>query len=177
MVCDVAVVGTLASFMMNGVCCMWQMQEEDDRRDAIRKDIRVEYARQRLMDAEYWDYRPYHSDNSLQDEQSSQHDRRRQLLMTKRKHMADTGVANSCPPASMVPSPPQSPNENRPVRRRRRVRSDPAAAVTQSASAERRLRKFKAISASGDVSSLMDESDNDETDSEDELELFEIALS
>lgn len=175
MVCDVAVVGTLASFMMNGVCCMWQMQEEDDRRDAIRKDIRVEYARQRLMDAEYWDYRPYHSDNSLQDEQSSQHDRRRQLLMTKRKHMADTGVANSCPPASMVPSPPQSPNENRPVRRR--VRSDPAAAVTQSASAERRLRKFKAISASGDVSSLMDESDNDETDSEDELELFEIALS
>jgi hypothetical protein len=61
---------------------MWQMQEEEDRRDATRKDIRIEYERQRLMDLETWaeqsvGNRQYHTDPSIQD------DRRRKLLSRK----------------------------------------------------------------------------------------------
>jgi hypothetical protein len=61
---------------------MWQMQEEEDRRDATRKDIRIEYERQRLMDLEAWaeqsvGNRQYHSDSSIQDDQ------RRKLLSRK----------------------------------------------------------------------------------------------
>lgn len=48
------VASTIASLMMNGVCCVWQMQEEEDRRDAIRQDIRVEYERQRVIERDLW---------------------------------------------------------------------------------------------------------------------------
>ncbi len=100
MVCDGAMVASsLVSMMMNGVCCMYQMQEEDDRREAIRKDIRFEYERQKMMDMEYWNYRPnnghknnsdygndsnkraYHSDYHPFQEESHDHERRRQRLM------------------------------------------------------------------------------------------------
>ena len=74
---------------MNGVCCVWQMQEEEDRREALRKDIRIEYERQRLidrqqrqMDMERWsdesnEARQRESDASRRD------DRRRSLLHSK----------------------------------------------------------------------------------------------
>lgn len=52
MVCDVAVASTVVSLVMNGFCCMWQQQEEKEMREAIRRDIRVEYWNQRLMDQE-----------------------------------------------------------------------------------------------------------------------------
>jgi hypothetical protein len=157
---------------------MWQMKEEDDRRDYIRKDIRVEYERQRLMDMEYWDYhpknsenRPYHSNSSLQEDQ---HRRRRRLLMTKKMHSSfsskigcdDPQDITSCP-APMVKKTSGSPNG--PVATRR-MRSDP---VLQSASFDRRLESFlKPGNVTGEVSSLMDDDDDDE----DELELFDVAL-
>jgi len=84
--CDGAVIAsTVASLVMNGVCCVWQMQEEEERRDNLRKDIRVEYERQLLMEQEIWEQRQneydrkYHSDSSLQEE-----DRRRRLLLCKK---------------------------------------------------------------------------------------------
>ena len=53
MVCDGAMIAsTIVSMMTNGVCCMWQHQEEMDRRETIRRDIRVEYWQQRLIDHE-----------------------------------------------------------------------------------------------------------------------------
>lgn len=82
MVCDAAtLLGTAASLMMNGVCCMYQMQEEEDRREAIRKDIRVEYERQRLAerDQQRQSDRQFHSDSSILIEE-----RRKSLL--RRKH-------------------------------------------------------------------------------------------
>jgi len=183
MVCDGAMVAsTLVSMMMNGVCCVWQMQEEDERRDAIRKDIRTEYTRQRMMDMEYWQFhgRAYHSDTSLVEDK--QHDRRRRLLLTKQKlHVSSNtnecknddptrmdDVADRCPPP-MVSAPPESPQD--PWRTQRRVRSDPI--LSQSASAERRRRNLKTIALSGKVSSLMDV---DNEDSDDELELFDVEI-
>ena len=83
MVCDGAMIASTAlSLMMNGVCCVWQMQEEDDKRAAIRKDIRIEYERQRLLDLERFAghsiaTRQYESDSSLED------DRRKSLLNSK----------------------------------------------------------------------------------------------
>ena len=77
---------------------MWQMQEEDDRREAIRKDIRVEYERQRLLDLEMWaeksravekwrDRTRYHSDSSIA--QEDEEERRRALLFRKKSLSAN----------------------------------------------------------------------------------------
>ena len=54
MVCDGAMIAsTIVSLMTNGVCCLWQHQEEVDRRETIRRDIRAEYWQQRLIDHEF----------------------------------------------------------------------------------------------------------------------------
>ena len=42
--------GTVASVMMNGTCCLWQMQREEERRENLRRDFRMEYERHRLID-------------------------------------------------------------------------------------------------------------------------------
>jgi hypothetical protein len=57
MVCDGAMVlNFVASAMMNGVCCMHSMEQDERRkqetRDVLRKVISVEYQRQRLMEQE-----------------------------------------------------------------------------------------------------------------------------
>lgn len=100
MVCDAAMVAsTVASLMMNGICCVWQMQEEEERREQLRRDLRVEYERQRLMDLELWAEqrsvsastsnstrtKHYHSDSSLPENSTvyQQELRRRQLLKQK----------------------------------------------------------------------------------------------
>ena len=57
MVCDGAMVlNFVASAMMNGVCCMHSMEQDERRkeetREVLRKVISVEYQRQRLMEYE-----------------------------------------------------------------------------------------------------------------------------
>ncbi|KAL7573482.1 hypothetical protein ACA910_019802 [Epithemia clementina (nom. ined.)] len=57
----------VASLMMNGLCCAWQMQEEEERRDVLRRDLRVEHERQRLQTKEMWEQMHqsfYDSENS-----------------------------------------------------------------------------------------------------------------
>lgn len=45
-----------SSAMVNGICCMYQMQEEEERQkanhEAIRRSIRIEYERNRQLDEE-----------------------------------------------------------------------------------------------------------------------------
>jgi hypothetical protein len=188
MVCDGAMVASsLVSMMMNGVCCMYQMQEEDERREAIRKDIRFEYERQRMMDMEYWNYRPnknsdkraYHSDSSFPEE-SYDHDRRRQrLMLAKNKtHSSNADridnnryhdVTTSCP-LPMVTTPPRSSDKQLAATGtppQRRVRSDPV--QLSLATERRRARLFRVVDVSGEGGSLMD-------DDVDERELFDVAL-
>jgi hypothetical protein len=91
MVCDASMVaGTIVSVMMNGLCCAFQQQEEEERREALRRDIRAEYHRQRLIDVALWEKRALaglkeSSSLSLEDEDclALEHDRRRKLLLTK----------------------------------------------------------------------------------------------
>jgi hypothetical protein len=45
-------VSTGASLLMNGVCCVYQMNEEKDLREAMRKDIREEWRVQRQREFE-----------------------------------------------------------------------------------------------------------------------------
>ena len=53
MVVDGTVLGTtILSLIMNGMCCIWQQQEEQENREAIRRDIRAEYWEQKLIDLE-----------------------------------------------------------------------------------------------------------------------------
>jgi hypothetical protein len=52
-----AVASTVASLMMNGVCCVWQMQEDQTLRESIRKDVQAEYKHQRSEDQKIWDSR------------------------------------------------------------------------------------------------------------------------
>lgn len=48
MVVDAAfLAGTVASFMMNGACCMYQVSREDELREELREEIRREWYNQR----------------------------------------------------------------------------------------------------------------------------------
>lgn len=75
MVMDTAfVAGTLASFLMNGACCVYQMNREDELRQELRQEIRREWHHQRKREVE------------KQHETAKQHrkefeDRYQQLLM------------------------------------------------------------------------------------------------
>lgn len=189
MVCDGAMVASsLVSMMLNGVCCMYQMQEEDERREAIRKDIRFEYERQRMMDMEYWNYRPnnnnnkraYHSDSSVP-EVSHDHDRRRQRLMLAKNNTHSSNAdriddhhhdITSCLPLLVRTHPrfPEKQLADTGTPPQRRVRSDPV--LLSPATERRRESFFKAVDVSGEGSSLMDDDDDDD----DEPELFDVAL-
>ena len=46
---------TVTSLMMNGVCCVWQMQQEEEQRASFRQDIRAEYERQREEEFKMWE--------------------------------------------------------------------------------------------------------------------------
>lgn len=95
------VASTVASIMMNGVCCLWQMEEEKEKqvrqREAFRRDIRVEYERQRRIEQEIWEARRkntktenwYHdADSSVSTDQ-----RRRKLIATKASLVHHAAVA------------------------------------------------------------------------------------
>ena len=105
-------VNLVASVMMNGVCCIHSMQEEEKRqhaqREALRKVINVEWQRQRLMELEDEESRLYgrmhtstnnhHHDCGGSTGGSLGHDpiveERRRLLMA-RKAMASSASASS----------------------------------------------------------------------------------
>ena len=89
-----SLVSTIASFMMNGVCCVWQMQEEEERRDAIRKDIRVECERQRIIEREVYEQRKI-QELVLAREKSIQEERRRRLMMTKLTCSSESVISNT----------------------------------------------------------------------------------
>lgn len=59
MVVEGLISNVLASVVMNGLCCVHSMQEEEARRkehqDFVRRTIKVEYERQRLIEREIWD--------------------------------------------------------------------------------------------------------------------------
>lgn len=93
MVLDAAfVASTATSIMMNGVCCVWQMHEEEDRRDAIRRDIRVEYERQREMERELWEQRERTIYNANSQTAGSDHsygaESRREKLVMEKSHLS-----------------------------------------------------------------------------------------
>ena len=39
--------------MMNGTCCLWQMKQEEERREVLRRDFRMEYERHRFYEREH----------------------------------------------------------------------------------------------------------------------------
>ena len=54
---------TVTSLMMNGVCCVWQMQQEEEQRASFRQDIRAEYERQREEEFKLWEkHQSFYSD-------------------------------------------------------------------------------------------------------------------
>ena len=86
---------------MNGVCCLWQMEEENERqvqqRDAIRRDIRVEYERQRHIEQQIWIERQQkhasgascQAENWYSGDAASVHtDRRRRKLLAAKQKLA-----------------------------------------------------------------------------------------
>jgi hypothetical protein len=84
---------------------MWQMQEEEDRRDALRKDIRVEYERQRRTEQELWEQRHTLTENWYQSDASLIDERRRKLLADKLKLSSSSsnsrGAGNNSSRAAM----------------------------------------------------------------------------
>jgi len=79
------VVNLVASVMMNGVCCIHSMQEEEKRQkeqqEALRKAINVEWQRQRLMELEH---REMKLREEGKDAASIMADERRRLLMSSK---------------------------------------------------------------------------------------------
>ena len=157
---------------MNGVCCVWQMQEEEDRREALRKDIRIEYERQRLidrqqrqMDMERWsdesnEARQRESDASRRD------DRRRSLLHNKmdlsrqirresgqqeRESASESGASIASTEAVLMP-----------VMKEARKHLLPPREMKRLAFASRRLDQLKAATKStADMNSLFEFGDDD----------------
>ena len=188
MVCDASLGLTIVSYLVNGACCLHQMQEEDLRREAIRKDIRVEWERQRLMERELMELKLKEqqgkknaSDDVLADEER----RRRQIISRKiyvsnSKHDAGTSKReeNSQPLKNYYEFP-CSP---------KRVRSDPQKKQTQAGKKEnkkpwhwaRRRRPSFTYSVqsdtASDMSSLLDTDDSNEEDSAELAYLQEVAL-
>lgn len=69
--------------MMNGLCCMWQMQGEEESREIIRRDIRIEYERQRAIDMKIQRHKGF-DDNVSATDGSSIIFRRCQLILNKK---------------------------------------------------------------------------------------------
>lgn len=115
MVCDGAVVAsTVASVMMNGLCCAWQMDQEKELRVGVREDVRREYERQRAYEAQVWERRQqamegrlYASDSSRQDE------RRRRFRQSKLEALAKARQVSKTSPSVQLDLPLLSPKEYR----------------------------------------------------------------
>lgn len=136
------VMSTVASLMMNGVCCLWQMEEENDRqmqqREAIRQDIRVEYERQRQIEQEIWkqrqeEYRDPSSGSNLLTENwyagspLAHTELRRRKLMEDKRRLSLASQESLCddtePPLVQQPT---SPLSRQPIKKRKiRVASPP----------------------------------------------------
>lgn len=191
MVCDGAMVAsTIASIMMNGVCCFWQMQEEEDRRETLRKDIRVEYERQRLLDLERWAHHRkemsnrggYHSDSSV-----SPGDHRRRDLIRRKMNISSSkresgvedrdntscqsSVASACTADAVYGSSAYEMDMSQPELK------TPPQETKRKFYSKRRLGQLKAATVStSDMSSLLDHDDGSENEDE-ELSSFEdVAL-
>ena len=65
---------------MNGLCCAWQTSEQEERQVRLRKEIQIEYTRQRLFDRE--DDQARRSEYISYEKDST--DARRRLMATKK---------------------------------------------------------------------------------------------
>lgn len=83
-----AVASTVISLMVNGMCCLWQQQEEQKLREAIRHDVRTEYwHHRRSMDLQTR-VDPddgNHIQMDADDIKHIQEERRKKLMITKMK--------------------------------------------------------------------------------------------
>lgn len=182
MVCDVAVASTVVSLMMNGVCCMWQQQEEKEMRAAIRRDVRTEYWNQRMMDHELVDQRytverriaavskgvPCLSSVSHQSSSSAvQEERRKKLQLDKIEASGKTWKENkkkslSNDPTAALVSPQTSPGSGSIYFHssyRRRAHASPVAKPSWDA---RLNKKVKTIGIFGQTTSLVDSNSEDD---------------
>jgi hypothetical protein len=102
----IAVASTVISLMVNGLCCLWQQQEEQKLREAIRHDVRTEYwHHRRSMDLQT----PIDPDDMSQcvldtiDIMHIQEERRKKLMIAKmnvmqqRSHVQDDTFSKSNP--------------------------------------------------------------------------------
>jgi len=111
-VCDGAMVLNLvASVMMNGVCCIHSMQEEEKRqeenRQVIRNAINVEWQRQRLMELEQQE--ALLKEQGLDAATLLAKEKRRLLMLAK----MEASSSSSQQERSMREQPPQPPQEDR----------------------------------------------------------------
>jgi hypothetical protein len=138
------VMSTVASLMMNGVCCLWQMEEENERqmqqREAIRQDIRVEYERQRQIEHEIWMQRQqgeYHLHEpsggsggggphqtykwSTQDSPLAHTELRRRKLMEDKQRLSRASQESLCDDDPQPPliQRPTSPISRQPIKKRK----------------------------------------------------------
>ncbi|CAB9504482.1 expressed unknown protein [Seminavis robusta] len=83
MVLDVAyVAGTIASFVMNGACCMYQTNREDFLREELRDEIRKEWVQQRRREVD--------KQHQTQREQRKEFEERYQKLLTRNEDQSYT---------------------------------------------------------------------------------------
>jgi hypothetical protein len=190
MVCDAAmIVSTLVTFAMNGACCVYQMQEDEDLRKSIRKDIRVEYERQREIDMERW-AECYSRERKHRSESSLNQDHKQRLLHQKldilNQASRDGGVQEreGAPGAGarlgLSAQAFMSHGKHGDFIEVAKVASKRSRSVTSSEFAQRRLtQKMTAQAASSDMRSLLDSDNEDDTidnTADDESSLVDVDL-
>ena len=83
----IALATTVVSLMVNGLCCLWQQQEEQKLREAIRHDVRTEYwHHRRSMELQQMRFEPedlHNSSPKANDILHSQEERRKKLMIAK----------------------------------------------------------------------------------------------
>ena len=171
MVLDAAmIVSTLVTFTMNGMCCVYQMQEDEDLRRTIRKDMRVEYERQRVIDLERW---AEHDSKERQHRSESSHnqDRRQRLLRQKLDLTSQASRDRGCQEREHAPGASDrsessdqavfvSHNHNNCVEDSK-VTLKQSRSVPLSKFAQRNLAQKQIVQAASNMSSLLD-SDNEQ---------------
>jgi hypothetical protein len=150
------VINFVASVMMNGVCCVHQMQYEEERKqeyhEALRRTMNVEWQRHRLMEQELEEQR-LRAQGDLDASKQEAEVRRRLLMTTKQKaSSAAASAASSVSSHSTIGVPATGLND-----RLIRVHSEPVAAYKIP------LDGRSTIS----TSSLLDNEDDDDDDEED----------
>lgn len=86
----IAVASTVISLMVNGLCCIYQQQEEQKLREAIRHDVRVEYwHHRRSMDSQTRTDRDIGDRPPMEPNEIKyiQDERRKKLMIAKMKIM------------------------------------------------------------------------------------------